>query len=138
MEDLVADAIEIFRLLIGPAIVVWIIIKIYKSDPEIWDYEVSFPYKEGVGRGALEFECYKKKGEHIEARFKLEPEHQNHEIKIYLNGELVHTIHKAINCKNNFRIKEKIDVKIKQPSEDDTVTIRIGGLELFSGVLHKD
>jgi hypothetical protein len=42
----------------------------------LWDYEVKFPFKEGIGRGKVELECGKNKGTRIECVFEMNPSHK--------------------------------------------------------------
>ena len=59
------------------------------GDRKLWELEVKFPMKHGVGRGEVEFECLKKKGSTIEVKFELEEMFHNKPIEIFLNNQLV-------------------------------------------------
>jgi len=106
------------------------------GDRGLWDFEVKFPMTEGVGRGEVEFECWKKKGTFIEARFTIEPESANEEMDIFHNGERVYTIPAQKNAGGRVYVNEKIT--FEKPTEGDHVTVHIRNQEVFSGPLIKD
>ena len=115
---------------------VFIFIVIVFGDRKLWELEVKFPQKHGVGRGEIEFECLKKKGSSIEVKFELEDLFQNKNIEIFLNNKLVFSVHESKNSSSRTYINEKLE--IEKPSEGDEVTVNIGGQKQFEGVLVRD
>ena len=106
------------------------------GDRKLWELEVKFPLKETVGRGEIEFESYKKKGKSIEVELELETAYQHAEIEIFLNNISVLKIPKMENNQKRFYYSQT--AKYQKPKEGDPVSVKIGGQELFSGVLVKD
>ena len=115
---------------------IFIGIMIVFGDRILWDFEVKFPFKEGVGRGKVEFEHHKKKGTIIEARFDLEPDCWHEDIDIYLKGEHVYTIPSKKNDGGRTYSKEKSEYD--KPAEGDEVTVKIRGEVVLSGPLVLD
>ena len=83
------DINQILELLSTIPTWVWVIggiifVVIVFGDRKLWELEVKFPHKQGIGRGEVEFECLKKKGSSIEVEFQLEDLFQNKKIEIFL------------------------------------------------------
>lgn len=118
----------------------WVIVVLFvlfaAGDRILWDYEVKFPLKEGVGRGKVELEGKKKKGPCIECMFELEKPYQNQTIHIFLNGQEIYQVKAEKNNSRRFRLSEHI--QIPRPNEADKVSVHIGGKEIFSGLLALD
>ena len=132
---------DLINLLSGTPIWIWvvgfvIVFLIFTGERILWDYEVKFPLREGVGRGKVEFERGSKKGTRVECVFELAAEYQNKPVEIYLKKVLVHTIPVEKNNSNRFRIKQAMD--FDEPTEGDEVSVRIDGSEVFSGNLVLD
>lgn len=106
------------------------------GDRTLWDYEVKFPLKDGVGRGKVELEGKKKKGPCIECVFELDHKYQREAIDVFLNGHQIHRIQASDN--NSGRVRVLQSISISEPNEGDIVTVHIGGKELFSGPLVLD
>lgn len=106
------------------------------GDKKEWDFEVKFPFKDGIGRGEVELECLKKKGSSIEVELELEPDYNNKKIEIFLNNALIYTIPQNINTGKVVRIDKKTE--IQKPAEGDDILIKIGGEHIFSGQLVLD
>ena len=135
------DINQIFELLTTIPTWVWVIggiifVVIVFGDRKLWELEVKFPQKQGVGRGEVEFECLKKKGSSIEVKFELEDLFQNKNIEIFLNNKHVYSVNESKNNGPRTYINEKLD--IAKPSEGDEVTVNIGGQKQFAGVLVRD
>lgn len=114
----------------------FILYAILFGDRKLWELEVKFPNKHGVGRGEIEIECLKKKGMSIEADFSLEDLFKQKKIEIYLNNRLIYTIEAIKNKGMKTFIKDKID--IQKPNEGDKVFVNINGQKHFEGVLVRD
>lgn len=114
----------------------FIVVMIIFGDRGLWDYEVKFPYTQGVGRGEVEFECYKKKGSVIEAKFQIDTECANEAIDIYLGDRLMHSISSQKNPGGRIFIKESLEME--EPTEGDIVEVIIRGEVVFSGPLIRD
>ncbi len=132
---------EIFGLLSTIPTWVWVvggivIFVILFGDQKLWEFEVKFPMKHGVGRGEVEFECLKKKGSTIEVKFELEEIFHNKPIEIFLNDKLVFTVPQAKNTGRRIYIEENLD--LQEPNEGDKVCVHIGGQEQFEGQLYRD
>jgi hypothetical protein len=106
------------------------------GDRGLWDFEVKFPQTTSVGRGEVEFECWKKKGTVIEAKFQIESDSANEDIEIFLKGSHVYTIPAQKNTGGRIFIQEKIT--LDKPEEGDQVTVKIRNEEVFSGPLIRD
>jgi hypothetical protein len=106
------------------------------GDRGLWDLEVKFPLTEGVGRGEVEFEGYKKRGHTLEARFHSLPNFEYNTIEILLEGVSVATIPTKTAPKHHLFSSKKIEHG--QPREGQVVTVVIDGREVFSGPLVKD
>jgi hypothetical protein len=106
------------------------------GDRKLWEYEVKFPLKAGIGRGEIELECLKKKGSSIEIKLQLEPNYHNKLIEIYLNNALIYTIPESSNTDKPLYINKKI--QLQQPTEGDEVQIKISNKEVFTGQLVLD
>ena len=135
------DVSQILELLSSIPIWVWvlggfIIFVFIFGDQKLWELEVKFPKKSGVGRGEVEFECHKKKGSSIEIKFDLEEMFQNKEIQIHLNNRLIYTVPAAKNSGTRVYINEKLE--LQKPNEGDKVEVTIGGQKQFEGVLVRD
>jgi hypothetical protein len=102
----------------------------------LWDYEVKFPFKTGIGRGEIEFECGKKSGPEIECEFELDDTYKNMPIEIYLKDKKAYTITADRNRQTFIRIKEK--TPLDKPEEGDEVTVKANGEPIFSGKLVLD
>lgn len=113
-----------------------IVFAILFGDRKLWELEVKFPMKSGVGRGEVEFECHKKKGSSIEVKFELEELFHNKDIEIHLNNRLVYTVPASKNSGNRIYINEKL--ALQKPNEGDKVGVTIGGQKQFEGVLVRD
>ena len=125
------EAIPWYGWVIGILVLMFLV-----SDRGLWDYEVKFPLNPSVGRGKVEFECYKRRGVVVEAKFELKPEYQHQEIEIYLEGELVATIDKEKN--KSHRLFAQKSIGLSEPNEGAEVKVRIGGEEVFVGALVLD
>ena len=106
------------------------------GDKKLWEFEVKFPMKPGVGRGEVEIECLKKKGSFIELEFTLEELFQNKDIEIILNNRLIYTVPASKNNGANLNVDEKLE--LQKPNEGDKVEVSIGGEKQFEGVLVRD
>jgi len=106
---------------------------ILSGDRKLWEYEVKFPLKKGVGRGEVEIKCLKKKGISIEVEMELEECLRNEAIDIELAGRLIHTIPAKDN--NAARIVHRSPLKLDKPNEGDLLSIRIKGNPVQSGHL---
>ena len=106
------------------------------GDQKLWELEVKFPTKSGVGHGEVEFECHKKKGSSIELKFTLEELFQNKDIEVILNNRSIYTIPASKNNAARTYINEKLD--LQKPTEGDKVEVKIGGQKQFEGVLVRD
>lgn len=120
---------------------VWILIAIFVvfvffGERILWDLEVKFPLRKGIGRAKVEFECGKKRGPRIECTFELEPAYRNQPIEIDLNGHHVFTVPAEKNISGRFRLVHAIE--IAKPEEGDEVSVRIGADTVFSGLLVLD
>jgi hypothetical protein len=91
---------------------------------------------EGIGRGEVEFEGYKKKGHIAQAKFMFEPGFTFHEIQVFLEGAPVLRIPAERVKGGRLFHSEKIDHG--RPREGDRVTVQIDGNEVFSGQLVRD
>lgn len=112
-----------------------ILIFIIFGDKVIWDYEVKFPLKEGVGRGVVEFECHKKRGAFIEMRLELDSSQWRKEIDVLLDGRSVYTMSNG-SARARVYVNHKLDME--EPSEGQMVVVRIDGQDAFSGPLVLD
>ena len=135
------DINEIFGILSTAPTWVWVIVGIMIfvvlfGDRKLWELEVKFPMKHGVGRGEVEFECLKKRGSSIELKFTLEELFQNKDIEVILNNRTIYTIHASKNSTARTYINEKLD--LQKPNEGDKVVVNIGGQKQFEGVLVRD
>lgn len=118
--------------------VIGFVLLILMGDKKLWEFEVKFPMKQGVGRGEIEFEGLKKKGTHIEIKFNLDASQANQQIDIYLKERHVFTIPADQNQADS-RININKKIKLEQPpNEADTVTVKIGGQQVFDGQLFPD
>lgn len=106
------------------------------GDRVMWEYEVKFPLREGIGRGEVEFKHLKKKGTKLEVKLRLEQSYRNREVAVYLNNNLIHTIPKDKNTGDYLRIEEKVE--IREPKEADDVRVEISGDVIFEGQLVLD
>lgn len=106
------------------------------GDRVLWDFEVKFPLKTGIGSGEIDFECFKKKGPKIGIELSLELECQNKDIEVLLKGISVYQIPASENTQANLFIKEFI--RMPKPSKGDEVKVLIDGEEVFSGALVLD
>ena len=102
----------------------------------LWDYEVKFPLKKGIGRGEVEFECGQKKGSRIECEFELNDSYKNIPIEIYLRDKMVYIIPAERNMQTFIKIKQH--TPIERPEEGDLVTVKANGETIFSGQLVLD
>lgn len=135
------DVNQILELLSAIPIWIWvlagfIIFMFIFGDQKLWELEVKFPVKSGIGRGEVEFECHKKKGSSIEVKFELEELFNNKDIEIHLNNRLVYTVPAIKNTGNRIYINEKLE--LQKPTEGDKVEVAIGGQKQFEGVLVRD
>ncbi|QMU61664.1 MAG: hypothetical protein GKR92_08130 [Gammaproteobacteria bacterium] len=135
------DFTQILELLSTIPIWAWafggfIIFMFVFGDQKLWELEVKFPTKPGVGRGEVEFECHKKKGSSIELKFTLEDLYQNKDIEIILNNKSIYTIPVSKNTSARTYINEKF--ALQKPNEGDKVEVNIGGKKQFEGVLVRD
>lgn len=111
---------------------------ILTGDKKLWEYEVKFPMKQGVGRGEIEFEGMKKKGSQIEIKLDLDATQANKQIDIYLKERHVFTIPADENQANKrITINKKIKL-VQPPNEADDVVVKIGGQQVFDGQLFPD
>ncbi len=117
-------------------IIIFFIYVFIFGDRKLWEYEVKFPLQTGIGRGEVEFECYKKKGSSIEINLQLEPDYNNKRIDIMLNGLVVYTIPEHDNTGKSIVINKKSP--LEKPNEGDEVIIKIGSEKTFSGQLVLD
>ncbi|MFW5432045.1 MAG: hypothetical protein ACKE5M_07060 [Methylophilaceae bacterium] len=106
------------------------------GDRKLWEYEVKFPLEAGIGRGEIEFECFKKKGAEIEVHLQLEPYYQHKHIEILRNGISVYAIEPSQNIGKRIFIKKR--TQLEKPAEGDKITVKIGGKDVFSGRLVLD
>lgn len=132
---------QILELLSAIPVWVWgfggfIIFMFIFGDQKLWELEVKFPTKPGVGRGEVEFECHKKKGSSIEVTFELEEMFHNKEIQVHLNNRLVYTLPAAKNSGARIYIDEKLE--LQKPNEGDNIEVMIDGHKQFEGVLVRD
>jgi len=135
------DVNEIFGILSTIPTWAWVIggfviFAILFGDRKLWEFEVKFPMKQGVGRGEIELECHKKKGSSIEVEFQLEQLFQNKIIEVILNNKIIYTVPELKNNNSRIYINEKID--LVKPSEGDKVEININRQKQFEGVLVRD
>lgn len=135
------DINQILALLSSIPVWLWvfggfIIFMFVFGDQKLWELEVKFPIKSGVGRGEVEFECHKKKGSSIEIKFELEELFNNKDIEIHLNNRLIYTVAAAKNSGNRIYINEKLE--LQKPNEGDKVEVTIDGQKQFEGVLVRD
>ncbi len=120
---------------------IWIIFGVFIfvmlfGDKKLWDLEVKFPQQPGVGRGEVEFECFKKRGSHIEVELYLEEMFQNKNIEIFLNNTKVFSIPAKDNKGPRLSITKPLT--LSQPNENDKVEVHIGGQKQFEGHLYRD
>lgn len=131
---------EFLEFVIGLPWWVWLVlvlvVAIIFGDRSLWEYEVKFPLQEGVGRGEVEFEAYKKKGTTIELKFRLDPAYQDKAIDVYLEGRLMFSLPAEKNSRSLLFLTEKIDME--QPKEGSEVVVKIGGISVFKGLLVLD
>lgn len=132
---------DIFSLLASVPTWVWVIgvfilYALIFGDRKLWELEVKFPNKHGVGRGEIEFECLKKKGTTIEVEFSLEDPFKQKALEIYLNNIKIYTVQAVKNKGMKTFIKEKID--LPKPNEGDKIFVNIEGQKQFEGVLVRD
>ena len=134
------DITQFFEIISSVPFYVWIIIGIVLTiifgDREIWEYEAEFPYKEGLGRGEVEIECYKRKGAQLEAKLYLEPNYNNRTIEIHLNNNLIATIPENKNVSSFFVFKTPYT--LDKPNSKDQIDLKINNEVIFSGNLIKD
>jgi hypothetical protein len=106
------------------------------GDKKLWEYEVKFAFKEGIGKGEVELKHLKRKGQFVDAKFKLEPEQNNHPIQILLNRELLLAIPASKNCRKFLRFEE---IKpLTRPKAGDNIEVVINGVRVFEGPLARD
>ena len=103
---------------------------------KLWDYEVKFPFKEGIGRGKVEFECFEKEGPKVEVKLSLDPQLHNKKIDIYLSGHCVFSVPSALNIEPQLRIEESLSMN--EPKEGEIVDVKIDDNIIFSGPLVLD
>jgi len=106
------------------------------GEATIWDYEVKFPLKKGIGRGEVDFECGKKTGTRIECEFELDDSYKNIPIEIFLRNEKIFTIPAEKNMRKFIKIKKRIS--FERPEEGDLVTIKANQESIFTGQLVSD
>ncbi len=106
------------------------------GDRKLWEYEAKFPLNEGVGRGEVEFKCYKKKGRVIELELKLEEKWCYSPVDVFLNEVKVYTLPAEKNTSG--RIYHEEEIEIEDPKEGDKVTVKINSEAVFSGQLIRD
>lgn len=114
----------------------FVIFMLIFGEKVLWDYEVKFPFKNGIGRGEVEFECGQKKGPRIECEFELNDSYKNIAIEIFLRDKKVYTIPAARNMQTFIKVKEHIP--FDRPEEGDLVTVKANNETIFSGQLVLD
>lgn len=117
-------------------VILFFVLAVLFGDKKLWEYEVKFPFKQGIGRGEIEIEGMKKKGNKIEVKFDLEPAYQDKKIDIFLSGKLVHTVASNKNSSGRFFYTEKYNAG--DPTEGDEVVVKIDEQEIFKGQLVRD
>jgi hypothetical protein len=135
MEEQVIEFVSDIPTWIWVIVGLFLFVRIF-GDRELWDYEVEFPPLEGIGKGEIDFTCYKKKGSVLEIELELSSQFSNHEIEICLNGSLVYTLGKEKNPGGKIFHKEKMP--LQEPAPGDEVTVNIAGRNIFRGQLIKE
>lgn len=120
---------------------IWIVVGVFLyvvifGDKKLWELEVKFPQQPGVGRGEIEFECFKKRGSQIEVELHLEEMYQNKNIEIFLNNSKVFAISAEDNKGSRLSVNKPIT--LSQPNENDKVEVHIDGQKQFEGHLYRD
>lgn len=106
------------------------------GDRKLWEYEVKFPMEAGIGRGEIELKCLKKKGTQIEVNLVLESAYHHKLIEVFRNGLSIYSIEPNHNKGKIIFIKSKII--LAKPEEDDEITVKIDGRDIFFGRLVLD
>lgn len=102
----------------------------------LWDYEVKFLFKEGVGRGKVELECGKKKGTRIECVFELHPSYQNTPLDLFVGETKIYTIPAEKNRSDRLSLRR--NMPLNEPQEGDLVIVKVHDETIFSGPLVLD
>ncbi|HMB91870.1 MAG TPA: hypothetical protein VKP65_13540 [Rhodothermales bacterium] len=102
----------------------------------VWDYEVKFPFNEGVGRGKVELECGKRKGTRIGCVFELNPSYQHIPLDVFVGETKIYTIPSEKNRSNRFSLRQ--NVPLDEPQEGDLVIVKAHDETIFSGPLVLD
>ena len=76
------ELIQSIQLIVWVALFIFILFLF--SDKQLWEYEVKFPLTEGVGRGEIEIEYYKKAKGSIDIELELDPNYHNKSLDIFL------------------------------------------------------
>lgn len=126
------SAVPIWLWIIGAVILVFAVF----GESTLWDYEVKFPFEEGIGRGKVELECGNKKGPRIECLFEMSPSYQNISLDIFLGEEKIYTVPAEKNNSNRLYLREHIS--LDKPREGDLVVVKANQEAIFSGPLVLD
>ncbi len=113
-----------------------VLLAIVFGERTLWEYEVKFPRREGIGRGEVELECGSKSGSRIECEFVLEPACRKLPLEIHLNGQKIFEIPADKNVGRRLFLKEKI--QLDRPKEGDHLSVVADGEALFEGPLVLD
>ena len=113
----------------------WFAMK-YLGDKKKWEYEVDFPYLQGVGKGEIEFKCYEKKGISVEVELDLASPYKNKPIEVFLNDDLVFVLPPEKN--NKSRVFKTAPIALIEPSAGDEVVVKVEGESKLRGTLKRD
>ena len=131
---------SVFELLQSIPFFIWIALAIVVlflfSDKQLWEYEVTFPYQEGVGRGEIEIEYYKKAKGSIDIELDLEPACVNKHLEIFLNDKKILDLPAATVTSTHLRVHEVYP--FAEPHEGMNIDVRSEGRILLTGKMIMD
>lgn len=132
------DVSQLFELMAnipwwGWVVGVIVVLSIF-GDKKIWEYEVDFHYKEGVGKGEVEFELFTRNKPKVSLELDLDSQYVDKEIEVSLKGQRV--MH--LPTPSGKRIRHSEEYRGERPALGDQVEVKIAGEVIFSGSLKED
>ncbi|MBZ0167324.1 MAG: hypothetical protein K8I00_11010 [Candidatus Omnitrophica bacterium] len=106
------------------------------GDRKVWEFEVEFPHRDGVGKGEVEFEYYTNRKPILEVELDLEPPYLNKDLEVTRNGQRVILIPSTSNTRPKLRIHEPY--RLEKPAAGDLIEIKCAGETLFRGELRAE
>lgn len=106
------------------------------GDKKLWEFEVEFAYKEGVGKGEVEIEHYTNRNPLLEVELDLDAHYLNRDLEVVRNGQRVIFIPATSNTRMRLRVHEPY--LGEKPVVGDLIEIKCGREAIFSGNLRTD